>query len=379
MDRNTRTTIVGAGPVGLSLALMRAASGANVTLIDKVEMTVAGQDSRSLAVSYGSMQVLKRLGLDITHVAHAPIKHIHISEHNAWGHTQLHHDDLDAPMLGAVVRYGELVAQLTRLVTSQDKITMIRPTSITELTESEQHCQLTLSNGQILQSDLLVHAEGGLFQNNDLAQHDYKQTALIANVTFATAKPAWAWERFTAEGPCALLPASNDGLTFNLVWCMERARAAELQNASDVDFIAQLNQAVRHLTGRINHVSLRIAFPLGLKRPPELHSKTRIAIGNAAQTLHPVAGQGFNLGLRDAFVLNQSLNEQPTLAQALNAFIHQRQQDRSATVRITDALARGFFSDFGIGHLRSAGFALLNAFPVLKSQIARQFMFGTRS
>lgn len=362
-------TIIGAGPVGLSLALMRAKSGAHVTLIDRADLATASLDARSLAISYGSVQILK-----LKHIAHAPIQHIHISEHGAWGHTQLHATDVAQPMLGMVVRYGDLVARLSELAELQPNIRIIRPASVVQI--DGQH--VTLNDGQIIDSDLIVHAEGGLFQTDAPAQLDYKQTALIANVTLTKAKPAWAWERFTAHGPCALLPASNDGLNFNLVWCMQRARADELMAATDNDFLAQLNHAVRHLTGTISQVSPRVAYPLGLKRAAELYSGARVAIGNAAQTLHPVAGQGFNLGLRDAFVLNQSLNRQPTIAQALNAFAHHRQLDRAVTVRTTDALARGFFTDFGVAHLRSAGFGLINALPLLKRKVAQQFMFGVR-
>lgn len=358
-------TIIGAGPVGLSLALMRAKSGAHVTLIDKTDLATVSLDARSLAISYGSVQIL-----NLKHIPHAPIQHIHISEHGAWGHTQLHAADVTQPMLGMVVRYGDLVAQLSQLAESQPNIRIIRPASVVHIDGQ----QVTLNDGQIIDSDLIVHAEGSF----EAEQLDYQQTALIANVTLAKAKPAWAWERFTAHGPCALLPASNDGLNFNLVWCVQRARADELMAATDNDFLAQINHAVRHLTGTISQVGPRVAYPLGLKRAAELYSGARVAIGNAAQTLHPVAGQGFNLGLRDAFVLNQSLNQHLSIVQALSAFTHHRQLDRAVTVRTTDALARGFFTDFGVAHVRSAGFGLINALPLLKRKVAQQFMFGVR-
>jgi 2-octaprenyl-6-methoxyphenol hydroxylase len=379
----TTDTIIGAGPVGLSCALMRARSGSTVTLIDKAEPIVAAQDARSLALSFGSIQILQALGLNLKNIAHAPIEHIHISEHGGWGHTQLHHTDMHVPMLGAVVRYGDLVAQLTELTQSYDNIQHIRPASVVAIAESNNQNHITLNHGSIQSADVLIHAEGGLFQpdapsDQNSTQYDYQQTALISNATLTKAKPAWAWERFTAHGPCALLPTSSDGVHFNLVWCMSRTSADALLLLDDAEFLLKLNQAVRHLTGTVRTTTARNAFALGLKSASELHSSIRVAIGNAAQTLHPVAGQGFNLGLRDAFVLNQSLNTQPSVAQAIRYFTQQRHIDRSATVRITDSLARGFVHDFGLTHLRSAGFAAINALPFVKDKIAQQFMFGVR-
>ncbi|MGL4766741.1 MAG: FAD-dependent monooxygenase [Formosimonas sp.] len=360
--------IIGAGPVGLSLALMRAHAGAQVTLLDKTPLAVAQVDARHLALSLGSQQIVQQLG--VTHLAHAPIAHIHISEQGAWGHTPLHADALAQPMLGMVVRYGELVAQLSQLAQQQPRIRIIRPALIAQVDDKAVH----LDDGTILTAELIVHAEGV----NAPVQVDYQQTALIADVRLSRAQPAWAWERFTPNGPCALLPISSDGLHFNLVWCLQRERAEVLQTVSEAEFLQQLNQTMHHLTGKIVHTSSRSAFPLGLQRAEPLHSSSRIAIGNAAQTLHPVAGQGFNLGLRDAVVLNQSLQQQPTIVQAIGAFLHHRQLDRAITSRTTDVLARGFTDDFGLKHLRSVGFGLLNALPFVQRKVAEQFMFGVR-
>lgn len=380
MMERTITTIVGAGPVGLAFALMRAQTGEAIALVDKVAEQLSDNDARSLALSYGSLQTLNLLGLDVQKMAHAPIEHIHISEQNAWGHTQLHSAECDLPLLGAVVRYGDLVAQLNRLIEQHDNIQLIRPASIQRLSESEHSVRLNLSgeSQRELDTELLVHAEGGLFDVNEVAQKDYQQSAFICNVTFKKAQFAWAWERFTKEGPIALLPASHDGCTFNLVWCMDRERAQAVEQCSDAEFLVQLNEVIGHLTGQIIAVAPRTIFPLGLKRAAALHSKRRVCIGNAAQTLHPVAGQGFNLGLRDAVILNQSLQAQPSIAQAISAFAHHRGLDRNVTTWMTDVLAGGFFNDFGVNHVRNLGFGLINAIPPLKQRIAQQFMFGVR-
>lgn len=382
------TTIIGAGPVGLSFALLHASFNEPCTLIDQSEISTAQADPRNLALSYGSVQILTKIGVDFGTLSHCAIGHIHISEHGAWGHTQLHREQHHVPMLGAVVRYGELVTQLNRLATTHPHIEFIRPATVVNVTDDGQLNQISIQHlnaepkAETLTSALVVHAEGGVFKPNTnqitATTTDYHQTALLADVTLAKPQPAWAWERFTANGPCALLPASHDGVTFNLVWCVPRDQASSLVNATDAVFLAQLNAAMQHLTGKITHVTPRKAYPLGLKQSPPLHSKCRIAIGNAAQTLHPVAGQGFNLGLRDAFVLAQQLKNQPSHAQAIAAFTHARQADRAAVIKITDTLASGFAVFPMLKHARSAGFAMLNSQPWLKQRVAEQFMYGVR-
>ena len=376
------TTIIGAGPVGLSFALMRAHAGEATLVLDRQTYPPTHADARSLAISQGSVVMLAQLGVSLAQLPHAPIRHIHISEQGAWGHTQIHSDEQNVPQLGVVVRYADLLNALNDLAQNQPLISFMRPAQLNGISENTEHVELKIQaddTEHTLRTRRLIHAEGGLFSRNTNAspQNDYQQTALTATVTLSTAKPAWAWERFTAHGPCALLPLCNDGLSFSLVWCTTPADAARLQAADESTFLHELNAHLEHLTGRITGVGARHAFELGLKQNHQ-HSKRQCNIGNAAQTLHPVAGQGFNLGLRDAHVLNQQLNHSTHTAQALLAFTHERQLDRRITTATTDGMARGFTFDFGGSHVRSGIFSILNAQPWLKSRIAKQFMYGLR-
>ncbi|GHA67952.1 hypothetical protein GCM10009007_05600 [Formosimonas limnophila] len=374
--------IIGAGPVGLAFAIMRARANAPVLVLDKQPYPPTHTDKRSLALSQGSVALLESLGLPLSRLTHAPIHHIHISEQGAWGHTQLHRHIEQVPQLGVVVRYADLLAQLNALVAQHPQIQMVRPIQVLACTQVNEHIQLQLSDASQLTHSInapyAVHAEGGLFEPN--ATHrvrDYRQSAIVSNVQLAKPKPAWAWERFTPNGPCALLPTSADGLHFNLVWCLPTQEARHTQSLDEAAFLTQINQQIAHLTGSIIHAESRHAFALGLRQNHH-NSPYQCSIGNAAQTLHPVAGQGFNLGLRDAYELNHRLNNASSTAQALISLSHHRQHDRRLTTAITDGMARGFTVDFGLSHVRSLAFSVINAQPWLKSRIAQQFMYGLR-
>lgn len=378
----TNITVIGAGPVGLAFAILHASADNPMTIIDQNTADIALKDLRSLALSYGSIQILQRLGLDFSKFPNAAIKHIHISEQNAWGHTQLHFDEQNVPQLGTVVRYGDLVNQLYLFASQNPHIHFIRPAKVNAIVDVGTHVDIMVQENELettRQTDVLIHAEGGIFsadENHNVK--DYRQTAIIANITLASPRPAWAWERFTANGPCALLPASQDGLTFNLVWCVDASGANDLLKADDAHCCQLLNGIMGHLTGQIVAITPRQHFQLGLKQTPDLQSSCRTSIGNAAQILHPVAGQGFNLGLRDAFALHQCLNTQASVSSALSKFAKARRKDRAATVAITNQLASHFSVFPSLKHLRSLGFGILNSQPWVKKRVANQFMYGTR-
>ena len=188
--------------------------------------------------------------------------------------------------------------------------------------------------------------------------------------------PHRAFERFTDEGPLALLP-QDDG--YALVWCVRPARAAHLLSLPDAAFLAALASAFGSRLGRLTHVTPRAGFPLGLNAQP-LGSARTVAIGNAAQTLHPVAGQGLNLGLRDAVVLAQMLAQERSPA-AIERFASCRQADRSLTIRLTDTMARIFAGAPGgaiLQTLLGASLCMVDALKPAKRALAEHMMFGWR-
>ena len=227
-------------------------------------------------------------------------------------------------------------------------------------------------------ADILVQAEGGVFgeQTQRSQHHDYQQTALIAHITTKLPIAHRAFERFTEQGPLALLP-QEDG--YAMVWCVRPSMAEDLLDLDDTAFMSALQVAFGERLGKIITVTPRNAYPLGLNAHAS-NTKRTVAIGNAAQTLHPVAGQGLNLGLRDAAVLAKCLTRYP-LDSALGMYIEQRRLDRNATIKITDSMARVFASapDGSLSQsLLGAGLGFIDLIAPAKKILAEQMMFGWR-
>jgi 2-octaprenyl-6-methoxyphenol hydroxylase len=370
--------ICGAGPVGLALAAMLAQRGAatqRIVLIDARPAAQAATDPRSLAVSYGSRQLLEQTGA--WPAAATPIHDIHVSRRGHFGRTLIDCSEYGVPALGYVTRYGALVTTLTQVV-ERHRIALLRPARIDSMAEHAEGVALHLEDGRVLHAALAVQAEGGLFSEQEAksVRRDYGQTALIAEVEAGAPVSGRAFERFTDEGPLALLP--QDG-GYALVWCGRPASAERWLGLTDEAFLAELQAAFGNRLGRFRKVGRRVAYPLGLNARPAATART-VAIGNAAQTLHPVAGQGFNLGLRDAAVLARLLARETTPDMLLQ-FTQMRQADRSATITLTDAMARVFASaPQGTLSQTMLGWSLgaLDCVRPLKRMLAEQMMFGQR-
>ncbi|WP_454720043.1 MULTISPECIES: UbiH/UbiF/VisC/COQ6 family ubiquinone biosynthesis hydroxylase [Cupriavidus] len=395
--------IVGAGPVGLSLAcLLLRTSPWRVALIDAATPARAARDPRAIALSHGSRQLLGQIGAWPRAVT--PIEHIHVSQRGRFGHVRLHHDDYAVPALGYVVRYGELCGALERALAAavqsaphgQARLLRAYDTHIDHTEQHDDPAGLVRLSGHAHEQQpaaftarLAVQAEGGLFhQQADKAtprggpvlRRDYGQTAIIAHVICSRPQPGWAWERFTEEGPLALLPyeEQHGEPGYALVWCCPPEQAARRLALPDAEFLAELEQAFGARMGRFTAIGKRHAFPLGLNAAPVTVHGRVVAVGNAAQTLHPVAGQGLNLGLRDVFALGAELRA-GCGPQALQAFASRQRLDRAVTIGVTDLLPRLFGVSYPLAaHARGASLAALACLGPLKDALARQMMYGMR-
>jgi 2-octaprenyl-6-methoxyphenol hydroxylase len=370
--------ICGAGPVGMALALLLAARGSNparIALIDAKTPEQAGIDPRSIALSYGSRQILQEVGCwPLTADA---IHQIHVSRRGHFGRTLIERDEYGVPALGYVARYGTLVTALAGAV-QRAGIASLRPAQLTSMQENEDAVALHLADGRTMVAGLVAQAEGGVFSDQDTrsVRRDYQQTALIAEVTVSAPAANRAYERFTDEGPLALLPQEGG---YALVWCVRPDSAARLQALSDHEFLTALEQAFGSRLGRMTSVRARASYPLGLNAHQAM-TRRRVAIGNAAQTLHPVAGQGLNLGLRDAAVLARLMTPEAT-PERLAQFAQARRADRGMTIRLTDTLARIFASaPQGTPSQIGLGFSLMlvDAFQPAKNLLTEHMMFGRR-
>ncbi|WP_175978818.1 UbiH/UbiF/VisC/COQ6 family ubiquinone biosynthesis hydroxylase [Burkholderia sp. BCC1047] len=380
--------IVGAGPVGLALAgwLARrsATQHASIALIDAREPAASANDPRAIAVSHGSRVLLDTLAWPADA---APIEHIHVSQRGHFGRTLIDRDEHALAALGYVVRYGSIVQALAGAVRGT-RVDWLTSTTARAPQQDADGVTLTLDGPQgerPLRARLVINAEGGLFheQQADAGKHrrDYGQTALVGTVTVSAPRPNVAWERFTHEGPLALLPLGGPRQAeYSLVWCCTPDEAARRAALPDDAFLRELGSVFGERMGEFVAIAGRASFPLGLNAAQTLVSGRVAVVGNAAQTLHPVAGQGLNLGLRDAHTLVDALSAQGFEATALAAFNARRALDRRFTIGATDTLARLFTIDAGpLPLLRGAALTALEFVPPLKKAIARQMMFGQRN
>jgi 2-octaprenyl-6-methoxyphenol hydroxylase len=369
-------------------------------------------DPRTLALSLGSVQLLERLRAWPADQA-APIRQVHVSQAPPTLATpfgdpvvQMRADELSVPMLGAVLSYGRLLAPLqatflaacaTRegaLGTLDAGLHARFGTAVASVTSSPDGVEVTPDGAGPEGFDFAVIAEGGVFadQARKAVTHDYRQTAWVGTVTLQGAVPGLAMERFTRDGPLALLPlpalagpSAGDPRTSRaaLVWCVASADDP-VAPLTDAQRLAVLAHRLPDVVGTPVAISPLKSFALGLNAERSLVDGRVVRIGNAAQTLHPVAGQGLNLGLRDAFLLVERLADgarasDAGLSGALRGLAFARAPDRWSVIGATDFLARSFtWKAPGLAAARGLGLAALQAVPPLKRAFARQMMFGWR-
>ena len=371
--------ICGAGPVGLALAAFlarRGVPGARIALVDGKSLGQAISDPRSIALSWGSVQLLDEVGA--WPLPATAIHQIHVSRRGQLGRSLMDRCDHDVEALGYVTRYGAVVDALARRGEAAG-VVMLRPARVQALDETADGALLALDDGRTVRAQVAVQAEGGIFGQQDgrARSRDYEQSAVIARVTSDAPIAHRAFERFTDEGPLALLPEDGpDGHQYALVWCVRPERAGTILDLDDTRFLQQLGDAFGTRLGTFTKVSPRVAFPLGLNAEARATART-VAIGNAAQTLHPVAGQGLNLGLRDAAVLARQLARGANSA-ALGRFLEERAQDRKLTIGLTDTMARAFTGSKPLQPLLGLGLAALDLARPARTLLADLMMFGRR-
>ena len=419
-NTNTRwkIAVIGAGPAGLALALQAARSlpSAEITVFDaRPHDKDVAADPRTLALALGSVQLLRRLGAWPAALAQ-PITEVLVSQAPPtislpWlaAAVRLRAVDEAVPMLGAVLSYGALVSTLQQRWFAAEAAAPQRLHSrFGQAVLAVRNVPAAAAGGPAVEVDagiaerfdLAVVAEGGVFaeQSRKAVTHDYQQTAWVGSVQLAGATAGLAVERFTREGPLALLPlpalaaapgapntAANPAGTGRaaMVWCVT-TDDDPVAPLTDAQRISVLNTLLPDGAGTVVGISPLKRFALGLNAERTLVDGHIVRIGNAAQTLHPVAGQGLNLGLRDATALVVALrNLSPANPAGLPALLRrlewQRGPDRWSMIAATDFLARSFTWRWpGLPAVRGLGLAALQALPPVKSALARQMMFGRR-
>ncbi len=357
---NAPVMIIGGGPAGMALALALFRNGVMSRIVDIRPRGAAQRDARILALSHGSRLILEALGV-WQGIPHTPIKTIHVSHAGGLGRTRIGADEEGVPALGYVLSAGELATALDAAI-SRVGIDYADATPAPATTDAL----------------LTVHAEGRIDEGADLVERDYGQHAVICLAKGLAPHGDIAWERFTPEGPVALLPFADGHAVVLTCPAADSERIAAL---NDADFLTLFERRFGPRV-KLAGVGPRQVYPLGLRMRRRVVSERAVWIGNAAQTLHPVAGQGFNLALRDIAELADTLKgaADPGDAMLLSRYARRRRLDRLATVEFTGGLVRLFSNDFGpLKHLRGAGLLALDLCPPARSFLARRMMFGARA
>lgn len=374
-DRSVDILIVGGGLIGAALMLALSELNLSVLLIeakplsDKITLDF---DARTLALAPASVRILQMLkAWSLLEPHTTPIKTIHVSEQHRFGTIRLQGTIDEA--LGHVVEMQHLNQGLHQLI---DHTCVMAPAVLTAFDANNNIATVEYAGEkQTLHARLVVAADGA----NSLVREfcglstqikDYKQVAVVANIGLKRSHHHCAYERFTAKGPLALLPMTAKRSA--LVWSLPVAEAQQLHNMPESEFLKQLQQIVGYRLGRFVKVGQRTLYPLRQVTLSTLISNSVVFIGNAAHTLHPIAGQGFNLGLRDVAMLAQAISQYGLNPEMLRYYQKSRQHDHTIITRSTDMLVELFQMQFpGIACTRSMGLIAFDNMPVLKKILSR--------
>ena len=385
MPHHVDIAIVGAGLVGSSMACALASRPYQIALIDSQPLAARDKDSndndgRSIALALTSKQVYSALGLwDQLKAEAVPIQNIHISDQGQFGATRLDSKRYDVESFGYLVPAEKLIIALETYINSQNNIKRFQPFNVSHVEHNEENV-VVHSGSDSISAKLLIAADGAhSFIRSKLGIEcevkQYGQTAIVGCVDVELHHNYTAYERFTKEGPLALLPRSGNRCGF--IWMKPTDIADKNSTLSNEAFVAILQQVFGYRLGKLSNPSKRYAYPLSLSISKKRVQKRVVLLGNAAQTLHPIAGQGLNLALREIAELTDLLigakNDLLMIDKKLQEYELKRKPDITKTIRFTDRLNFLFTVDYPVlSRSRGIGLALLGAIPVLEEKIVRQ-------
>ncbi|NDU85716.1 MAG: hypothetical protein G3H99_03785 [Ferrovum sp.] len=375
--------VIGGGPVGAATALGLARQGLQVHLLES-RPTLRADDRRTLALAAGSQHLLAQLGAWPS-VAVTPIHDIHISQRHRFGQTVLTAQEAGMPALGHVLRYNTLMEKFSEVVQETPGLCVETGAEVTAVIPGNARAEVVWQcQGQErrAKTPLAILADGGRALTAQVfgaaREKPYAQVALVAQVETDQVAGNLAYERFTSEGPIALLPL---GQSYTVVWTGTKDRVEARLLWSEAEFLERLQEAFGRRAGRFLRVAGRSWFPLALKVLPSVIRPHCVAIGNAAQTMHPVAGQGLNMGLRDAAQLIQLVTRDSSAdvgsGAQLQRFVALRQRDRRWGIAFTHSLVGVFSNDWPVvTQGRGWALAALNGLPGMRRALTRVMSFG---
>jgi 2-octaprenyl-6-methoxyphenol hydroxylase len=379
-----KIVIVGGGPVGSVLALALQQKNLPFTMLEARAKGASHNDTRALALSYGSRLILEKLGVWQGVAAKATaINTIHISQRGGLGRTKLTAAEHGLEAIGYVLPYGALTQALDEKLDLKNVLYEAEATEIRPVQDVSSVTFTHNSQAQTLQSKLLVVADGGRSMGEidgiKKETKEYGHDALVTKVTAELTHNNIAYERFTPQGPMALLPNGEAG--FSLVWTGLQANIHALAGLDDSEFLKQLHIAFGDRVGKFLTVEKRMSFPLKLSTLKPATAPHIAIIGNAAQTMHPVAGQGFNVGMRDAWTLADLIVQTPAQnwgdANMLASYIKARKRDARGGILFTDLLVNVFGNEIiGLQAARGLGLGALQLMSPIKNMLVSKMSFG---
>jgi len=380
--------IIGGGMVGASLvAALKNHQDKKIAVVEAYPFQSDSQpsfDDRSIALSYGSRRIFESIGLwDKLEPEIEAIKSIHVSDRGHLGATRLHHTEENVEALGYVAESKVIGRVLMSEVQNLNHVDWYCPATIKSLQPIESATRIEIDTGEkliTLQGRLLVAADGVQSATRQLAsiaikQDDYQQSAVITNVQTDQLHQGVAFERFTDSGPIAFLPMTEN--RYSVVWTCQRDDAQRVLNLTDEEFISELQQRFGFRAGNIKKAGARVSYPLIYTEAKQLTKGRVVVIGNAAHALHPVAGQGYNLALRDVAELAELIvaAEDPGHELLLAEYHASRFKDMQRVHTITDTLVKLFSNSISpIGHARAMGLICVNLIAPIRTLMARQSM-----
>lgn len=396
VDEIYDVAIVGGGMIGSSLALALSTLSLKIAVIEPYPQNsdeTPSFDARAIALSWGTMRIFKSLGLstEIEKISTAITK-IHVSDKGHPGICRLTAEQLNIKAMGQVVELKDM-GQIVHLALGKTQASQYCPAAVTSMQEFDDYRQLTLDiksnsteNGFEqhktidIKAKLVVAADGNSSMIRKMAGIDtlekpYAQVAIITTLETQLPPSNVAFERFTKTGPVAFLPLSDNRMS--MVWMVDKSISEKLIQDEDAAFIEQLQQQFGFRLGKITRVGKRYAYPLVLVMAKKCYAKRLVLIGNAAQSLHPIAGQGFNLGLRDVACLADCLRKAKDVGslELLEEYQEWRLEDKNKVIGFTDSIARLFANPSKLLTIpRNKALILMNLVPQLRSHIAEAAM-----
>ena len=384
MAKQFDVVIIGGGMAGAScaLGLKQSNKQLSIAVIEANEVSAdyhPSFDDRSIALAQQSVQYLKSINaFDCQAPFAAAIKKVTVSDRGHFGKTHIDCQEYGHDALGYVVEVNPFGRSLHQQLTRTD-VSLFCPDTVAKLEYQSDFANITLSSGEQLSAKLVVIADGAHSQSRKLANIEfntraYHQAAIIANIEVAGGHHNHAFERFTEHGPMALLPMSNN--RYSLVWCMEPEQIEHTMALEDDAFLAELQKAFGYCGGAFSKVGMRASYPLVYGKAESLSSHRTVLIGNAGHAIHPIAGQGFNLGLRDVQLLCDMANRDDLGDYAFTRYYSQtRSKDITTVMTLTDSLVRLFSNSSRLLALgRSIGLFSMDLFSSLKTPLAKQLM-----